>query len=92
MFSQTTGSYGATGIRRGFTECDDFGHGFVARAFGSLDAPDYIPNGSVRIHNTLVRNPVLSQAHRDIENRPIGACHDGPEAVPPTISPDQRSK
>lgn len=58
--------------RYGFTDCETYGHGFVACAMGSLDAPDYIPQGSVSRHGPTM-------AHRDWNtgHKPIGAMHDG---------------
>lgn len=86
MFKQTTGSQQSP-ARNGFTECDDFGSGFVFATYGNLDAPDYIPQGSVRVHNTIKLNPQLSLAHRDTAAgcRPLGVGHDGPESVPSTL-------
>lgn len=67
-------------VRAGFADYDDFGFGLLFAAYGCLDAPDYMPQGSVRIHNTLKPRPTLSIAHRDwCDVLPIGAPHDGAE-------------
>ena len=86
MFYNVTGSK-QVAVRRGFTDCDTYSSGFFAAATGNLDAPDYIPHGSVRVHNTIRLNPQLSHGHRDTAAgcRPIGAGHDGPESVPGTL-------
>lgn len=74
------------GARVGFTDHDAFGAGFVAAQTyaGCLDAPDWMPQGSARVHNTLRHYPVLSIALRDEpQYRRVGIGCDGPE--PPTI-------
>lgn len=86
MFCNVTGSMQVL-VRPGFSDCDSFGHGFMFAAMGNLDAPSYIPQGSVRLHNTIKLGPSLSLSHRDFAAGclPIGAGHDGPEAVPGTL-------
>ena len=81
MFTQMTGSK-QTAVRYGYADYDTYGSGnFAFAATGNLDAPDYIPQGSVRLHNTIKPNPSLSHAHRDWQGwMPIGCGHDGPEA------------
>ena len=91
MFREITGSK-QVHVRAGYSDSDTYREGYCCAATGNLDAPDYIPHGSVRIHNTMVRCPQQSHGHRDMDQRPIGCGHDGPEAVPPTISADQRNK
>ena len=81
MFSEMTGSKQVL-VRRGFSDYDTYGSdNYWMAATGNLDAPDHIPQGSVRIHNTLRHCPQLSLAHRDhfSGTKPIGAGHDGPE-------------
>ena len=74
-----TGGYQRS-VRAGFADADTYGRGFCAAAMGSLDAPDYMPQGSVRVHNTGRPNPKQSMAYRDWDYCiPIGAPHDGPE-------------
>jgi len=67
MFYDVTGRNGLKHARSGFTDCDAFGFGLVARDTwtGCLDAPDYIPQGSVRVWNTIKHSPNLSLANRD---------------------------
>lgn len=86
MFRELTRSHQVL-VRKGFSDCDTFGTGYAFAATGNLDAPSYIPQGSVRLHNTMKPNPQQSLAHRDhyAGCKPIGAGHDGPEAVPPTL-------
>lgn len=86
MFAQMTGNKQVT-VRAGFSDWDTYGNGFAFAAMGNLDAPDYIPQGSVRVHNTIRLNPQLSKMHRDYAtgHLPIGAGSDGPEPVPPTL-------
>lgn len=72
-------------VRPGFSDYDTYGSdNLAAAATGSLDAPDLIPQGSVRLNNTMVLNPQLSIGHRDWNSRHFapGAPHDGPEPVP----------
>lgn len=68
--------------RPGFSDYDSMGSGNYAAAMtGNLDAPDYMPQGSVRLHSTARPNPAPSIACRDWENKPIGCPHDGPETA-----------
>ncbi len=60
-----TGQMGATMIRAGFADCDEFGNGFVSRVFGSLDAPDFMPQGSMKESGTSKRYARQSVAFRD---------------------------
>jgi hypothetical protein len=76
-------------VRAGFSEYDTYGFGFYAAAMGNLDAPDFIPQGSVRLHNTGKPSPTESIAHRDGDDRPLGCPHDGPE--PATLWLEGRS-
>lgn len=81
MFSQITGRRNVS-VRNGFTDYDTYGHGFMfATSEGNLDAPDYIPQGSIRQHNTGKPVAFISHAHRDWETgcMPLGCGHDGPE-------------
>jgi hypothetical protein len=81
MFTCFTGSK-ATLVRRGYSNHDTYGTGNLAfSATGALDAPDYSPQGSVRLHNTAVANPQMSLHNRDWDTgaMPVGACHDGPD-------------
>jgi len=87
MFCQMTGSKQVL-VRYGYSDYDSYGsHNYAMAATGNLDAPDYIPQGSVRLHNTIKQGPALSLAHRDAYAgcKPVGAAHDGPEAVPETL-------
>jgi len=85
MFSQRTGSKQVS-VRSGFSDYDTYREGFCMAATGNLDAPDYIPQGSVRVHNTIKLNAQLSLMHREWEyGLPVGCGHDGPEAVPATL-------
>jgi hypothetical protein len=87
MFSQVTGSKQVL-VRAAFSDYATYGDGnFAFAATGNLDAPDFIPQGSVRVHNTLKLNAQLSLAHRDeyAGCKPAGCQHDGPEAVPQTL-------
>ena len=54
------------GCRIGYADCDTFGCGFIARDTwsGCLDAPDFMPQGSVtRIGKSTL---ILSRSNRDI--------------------------
>ena len=86
MFTSMTGSKQVS-VRAGFADCDTYRSGFVSAATGNLDAPQFIPQGSVRVHNTIKLNPQLSHCNRDWDTgcKEIGAGHDGAEAVPPTL-------
>lgn len=86
MFKQTTGSQQVL-VRAGFSDFDTYGSGFLAAATGNMDAPDFMPQGSIRVHNTMRLNAQMSIAHRDelAGCKPVGAAHDGPEPVPPTL-------
>ena len=70
-------------VRYGWSDFETFGSGnYACAATGNLDAVDFMPQGSVRVHNTMRPNPVPSIGHRDWESRaaqPIGCSHDGPE-------------
>jgi hypothetical protein len=87
MFHDCTGRFGLKGARSGFTDCDSFGRGLVAcdTWTGCLDAPDYYPQGSVRVNNTIKHSPNLSLANRDAIAgcADIGVGHD--DASAPTI-------
>lgn len=86
MYFDLTGRE-AVRVRTGFSDCDTYGFGLVACVTGgAIDAPTYMPQGSVRVHNTMTPNPQPSLAHRDYSHAlPLGCGHDGPEAVPPTL-------
>ena len=87
MYAQLTGSKQVE-VRRGYSDEDTYGQGnYCFAATGNLDAPDYIPQGSVRVHNTIKLNPQLSLAHRDYAANcmAVGCGHDGPGAVPATL-------
>ena len=92
MYFDTTGRR-AVRVRAGFSDADVFGSGLIACATGGpIDAPTYIPQGSVRVHNTMRLNPQPSLMHRDYSyGMPLGEGHDGPEAVPPTLYLHQQS-
>jgi len=83
---QTTGQK-QTRVRAGYADCDTYGAqspNYAACATGALDAPDHMPQGSVRVHNTGRPYPTPSSAHRDWqtpEAMPQGAMHDGPETA-----------
>lgn len=78
---QVTGSIYCR-ARVGFCEADDFGHGLMFVTAGPLDAPDYMPHGSVRLHCTGKPNPTQSCGHRDYGVcMPLGTNHDGPETA-----------
>lgn len=82
MYTEITGRSGLPSPRAGFSDCAAFGFGFMARDTwsGCLDAPHFIPQGSVRVSNTIKHAPHLSLAHRDgADGKPLGAQHDGPE-------------
>jgi hypothetical protein len=68
------------GCRAGFTDCDSFGQGFVARDTwsGCLDAPSYIAQGSHRYPGTIKHVVRPSMANRDVltGHAHIGVCHD----------------
>lgn len=69
-------------VRLGYTQYDDFGSGFAFCAMGSLDAPDIMPQGSVRVHATIRPSPVQSIGYRDWATPSAmspGASHDGPQ-------------
>lgn len=68
-------------VRSGFSDYDTYRSGYIMAATGNLDAPDYIPQGSVRLHCTGKPNPAQSMAHRDDDNRPLGCGHDGSETA-----------
>ena len=82
MFTQMTGTKQIL-VRGGFSDFDTYGSGnYWAAATGNLDAPDYIPQGSVRLHNTIKKHPQQSMAHREWDyGRPAGCGHDGPESA-----------
>ena len=92
MFKDMTGFHGLAGCRAGYSDCASFGEGFVARDTwsGCLDAPDFMPQGSVRIHNTMRHCPQLSMANRDA----LAGCakpgtgYDGPESAAADLYPD----
>ena len=79
MFTEVTGSK-QVHVRRGFADCDTYGEGYWAAATGNLDAPDFMPQGSVHLFRSMVPNPVISHAHRDWNtgHMPIGTYHAGP--------------
>lgn len=92
MSTNTTGSQPVL-VRRGWSNFDTYGsQNFAMSATGHLDAPDFCPQGSVRLHNTTVANPQMSHGHRDWDTGalPAGACHDGPGR--PEIWEGQRSR
>jgi len=63
-------------VRYGFSDFDTYGNGnYAAAATGNLDAPDFIPQGSVYSPHTVKPQAWQTVAHRDGENRPIGAIH-----------------
>lgn len=71
-------------VRSGYSDFAVYGGGhYVCAATGNLDAPDYIPQGSIRLHNTGKPNPQQSFACRDeyAGMRNPGAMHDGPETA-----------
>lgn len=75
-------------MRVGFTDYDAFGAGlcFAETHAGRLDAPDFMPQGSMRGDNGLLsgrRFIRASMASRDaIANRAdLGAFHDAPRAA-----------
>lgn len=65
-------------VRHGFSDYDTYGSGTCCAATGTIDAPDYIPQGSVRKHDTTVPCHAQSIGHRDQQDRPMGDPHDGP--------------
>ena len=69
-------------VRQGFSDYAAMGSGnYACAATGNLDAPDFMPQGSIRTHSTIRPNPCQSVGHRDWETgMPIGTSHDGPEA------------
>ncbi len=76
MFTCKTGMVRVV-VRFGFTDYDTYGSDNLACAVGGIiDAPDYMPQGSVKCFNSAKPHPEMSIAHRDGENRPVGACHD----------------
>jgi len=81
MKLQSTGESQTT-VRPGFSDYDTYGHGYYCAATGSLDAPSWIPQGSVRVSNTMRHAPHLSVQLRDYPHwsRP-GYGSDGPERV-----------
>ena len=70
-------------VRNGYDDYRTYGDGYYAAATGNLDAPDYMAQGSVRIHNTMHPNPVASAGHRDWDSghMPLGYGHDGQKAA-----------
>lgn len=79
MYRPMTGTHQVL-VRAGFADFDAYGSdNYWSSATGNLDAPTYIPQGSVRIHNTARPCPQPSLAHRDWPNMPLGEGHDGPE-------------
>lgn len=70
-------------VRPGWADFDTYGRGYWCAATGNLDAVDFMPQGSIRVHNTGRPNPVPSIAHRDWAAgcMPRGTLHDGPEAA-----------
>jgi hypothetical protein len=92
MFTQCTGSQ-PTLVRAGWSNYDTYGNfNYAASATGALDAPCFMPQGSVRLHNTTIACPQLSLGHRDWDTgaMPVGTCHDGPGR--PEIWEGQRSR
>lgn len=76
MYQQTTGSKQVT-VRNGYSDFDTFGNdNYAFAATGNMDAPDFIPNGSVISRNTIKQSPRLSMAHRDGDSRPVGSVND----------------
>ena len=69
-------------VRAGHSDYDTYGRGYASAATGALDAPEWIPQGSVRLHSTGAPVPALSAGHRDWDGAlPPGAAHDGPETA-----------
>jgi hypothetical protein len=72
-------------VRACFADACTFGFGFIAcdTWSGCLDAPDYMPQGSVRVWNTMKHAPNLSVANRDYLAgcAAIGVGSDGPETA-----------
>lgn len=92
MYTKPTGAKQVL-VRYGYSDYDTYGNeNYACAATGNLDAPHFIPQGSVRLHNTAVACPTPSIGHRDWETgcMAIGAAHDGPDA--PCISPTQRAR
>jgi len=70
-------------VRGGFSDHETYRDGYYMAATGNLDAPDYMPQGSVRVHDTMKPCPTQSTAHREWDyGLPLGVCHVGPEAAP----------
>ena len=66
-------------VRFGYSDFDTYGCGYACAATGALDAPAFLPQGSVRLHNTGRPVPALSVGHREWDGAlPLGASHDGP--------------
>ncbi len=66
-------------VRPGFSDFCTYGEGYAMAATGALDAPTYMPQGSVRLHATMKPCPSPSIAHREGDARPAGCPHDGPQ-------------
>jgi hypothetical protein len=84
--TSVTGGYGLAHPRIGFSDYDAFRAGFIARDTwtGNLDAPDYMPQGSMLAGPNIGKHGErASIAHRDHDTgyRPLGACHDGSKQV-----------
>lgn len=71
---------GFAGSRAGFTDYDAFGAGFIARDTwsGNLDAPDFMPQGSVRASGTTKDYARMSLANRNVltGHQSVGVLHD----------------
>lgn len=67
VYYDCTGRNGLAGCRYGYADVDAFGAGFVTRDTwsGNLDAPDFVPQGSMRAMGTVRHSPRLSFANRD---------------------------
>lgn len=68
-------------VRHGYSEADAFGSGLARAAYGPLDAPDLMPQGSMRSLTSIKPRSAPSVGHRDGEGRPLGEWHDGPESA-----------
>lgn len=82
MFTARTGSKQVS-VRADYSDYATYGSGhYMFAATGNLDAPDFMPQGSVRLHCTGKPSPQQSIAHREWEyGKPVGASHDGPETA-----------
>lgn len=81
MHTNATGTK-QTRVRAGYSDYDTYGSGYCMAATGNLDAPKWIPQGSVRLFAATKPTPMPSITSRDYPQwMEPGDVHDGPESA-----------